>query len=186
MNSEAFYYIIDNNDPGTTTNELSVSVSGSMLTAQSCTAYMRRLILRDGFDMVELTRIADLLSVDRLELATRLMNTPNQGGMDIYLIDEIMALYNRTIIFQQGPDGNYTYVFVPLAVVVVPKIVHPVLTSVPAPEDDPCAICLQINANEWSTAAGCSFHRFHTECISQWTRGSCPVCRKVLRGALGE
>ena len=182
MNSEAFYYIVDNNDPSTSTNELTVSVSGSMLTAQSRTAYMRTLILRDGFDMVELTQIADLLSVDRLELAARLINTPNQGGIGIDLIRELMTLYNFMIFVQQGPDGDYAYEFVPLAVVVVPKIVHPVLTAVPAPEDEPCAICLQINANEWSTAAGCSFHRFHTECISQWTRGSCPVCRKALKG----
>jgi hypothetical protein len=57
--------------------------------------------------------------------------------------------------------------------------------AVPPPEEV-CAICLETCSDTpgkgWSTAEGCSAHRFHTECILKWTAGTCPICRRELLG----
>jgi hypothetical protein len=55
-----------------------------------------------------------------------------------------------------------------------------------APTDDQCcSICLETNAETpgqgWSTAEGCDIHRFHTNCIRQWTSATCPMCRAPLQ-----
>jgi hypothetical protein len=193
--TEAFYTIINNNENDDTTASLSVTVNVSMMmTVQSSTAYMRRFIPIDGFEMVELTQIADMLGVDRFELASRLVASRNQGGITLDLIRELGNLYNFNLWIQQE-GGIFTYEFVPVQVVMLPPpapviiqapVFNPQLITVVAviPTDEACSICLQTNNNNndggWSTAAGCSLHRFHSDCIRQWTRGTCPMCRAPL------
>ena len=201
MDSEAFYNIIDNERSINDTELLSVTVvEGAgpmmMMIAQSRTAYMRRLIPRDGFEMVELTQITEMLNVDRYELASRLVATRNQGGITLDLIRELATLYNFVILIQ-STNNIQQFEFVPVpaasavvtlpAVVVVdqaPVVVHPRLIPVVTPiaQDETCIICLQTNKEQWVTAAGCNSHRFHAGCISRWTRGTCPTCRAVLQG----
>jgi hypothetical protein len=208
MNSEAFYNIIDNERSINDMELISVTVEGSIMTAQSRTAYMRRLIPMDGFEMVELTQITEMLNVDRYELASRLVTTTNQGGITFDLIGELMHLYNFVVLIQGSPIDNnirrFEFVPVPapatavaLPVVVSaaappprPTVVHPRLIPVAAHDNDDdndeiCAICIETKGQheQWVTAAGCNAHRFHASCISQWTRGTCPTCRANLQGS---
>ena len=81
---------------------------------------------------------------------------------------------------------NEEGVVVPRQMPHTPRLL-PLITTPNGDDDETtCTICLETTSinntphMEWVTAEGCALHRFHSNCIRGWNRGTCPVCRARL------
>lgn len=114
-----------------------------------------------GLRMQTLNEMSDTLHMSMFELAY-LLESIGVRGQDVRSIAEI---YSSTVAGRNRRAKRR------------PRTAP---TSAPAAEEK-CCICLESSAAtpqmEWAKAAGCDRHRFHSQCLSRCTQGSCPLCR---------
>jgi hypothetical protein len=179
--SEVYYRIVGAEGPEVP----EISVHDGVMTAVSRIAYLRRgLPVETGFDFTDLVRTAALLGCQPVWLVSQLIVYPGRGGITAGVVGQLLATMwagaemvrtedGRTML--QVTDGVRSFVVARIAA-------PPRLTAVPDTDaGEECAICLHSDGGDWATAAGCDRHRFHAACISRWTGGACPLCRRTLR-----
>lgn len=149
-----------------------VNVSDRTLTIRTRTAFLRMQI-PDAWTLDSFMSMAERVEADALHLGLRMMQTTNQGGLDPILISAVLFLAHRELL-----QGNQE--------AAPQQQTQPVLTPVNPVNGYTCAICLGEQSEgdglSWSVAQGCDNHAFHTACIEQWRRGTCPVCRSRYPG----
>ena len=117
-----------------------------------------------GLRMQTLNEMSETLDMDMFKLAF-LLDSIGVRGQDVTSLAEIYSSASRNRRRADKKKGRG------------PRTAP---TSAPAAEEK-CCICLESSAAtpqmEWATAAGCDRHRFHSQCLSRCTQGSCPLCR---------
>ena len=170
---------------------------GNLMTAITPTAYLRRRIpIGDGFMPRDFIEMGYRLGCDHMELIHELIRTPSRGGITIDLISAVLLVVYRRVVVTDD-DGGVSE-DIPTVLIseqaasrnIVRRIAPQLTTVESVPRDEICAICLETPPSSpvaeedhhqpWSIAAGCSLHRFHTECIERWMGGTCPTCRAQL------
>ena len=159
--SEVFYRIVDNEVRNS--NDFAVGINRHTRTMCIVTPvlYYRRQIPEGGFEFHDFCRMATRVGIRKFRLAARL-NQRRFRGIAGPMVDAMAALHNVRL----SPSTAFR-----------PRL-H-ALETVPA--DESCAICLEEGGEGWSTAEGCSRHRFHAKCIGRWDGRTCPMCRAQLR-----
>lgn len=135
-------------------------IRDGMVIAVSQRRYYQRQIPEGGIGFTELQELMFRMNVQGLWLVTEL--SQQHGDAAGPLVSQLVGLGD--------PDE-------------VDALIRGNCLSVAPPQDEICAICLDIVADSqyWAKTNGCRFpHRFHTACIVQWVRESetCPVCRQ--------
>lgn len=194
-------------DQNSTPPAITVDENTMMMTATTRTAHLERKIPSEeegGFALDDFLATADLLGCSPMQLCLGLVDAPGNGGISPELIAELLlVVYGRTVtatISGAGLDVEVREMTANDEEVLTIKVI-PQLTAVDTANQDGavCVICMESSATtpspsqqqnqeeeekeekEWSTAAGCDTHRFHTACIRLWTGGSCPSCRAPFR-----
>jgi hypothetical protein len=120
-----------------------------------------------GLRMQTLNEMSDTLHMSMFELAF-MLDSIGVRGQDVTSLAEIYSSASRNRRANKKKNRG-------------PRTAP---TSAPAAEEK-CCICLESSAAtpqmEWATAAGCDRHRFHSQCLSRCTQGSCPLCRAAWK-----
>ena len=120
-----------------------------------------------GFSEEDIVSMASVMNIPIHRLVRTLSRSPNCGNM----VREMLGLLLLNVV-------------VPRQMPHTPRLL-PLITTPNGDDDETtCTICLETSINtphmEWVTAEGCALHRFHSNCIRGWNRGTCPVCRARL------
>jgi hypothetical protein len=168
---------------------------GSMF-ATSPTVNFQQEIPDGGLSLFDLISVARRLEVSSIWLAERLSQPQFEGaagphaaelailfGQNLNQIadvvirnDRVNALARnvRELAQQRGVVVNLDPVRTP-----------PRLNTATVSGDEICMICLHTATetleDEWVTAAGCTFHRFHRACMAPWRGVKCMVCARALQ-----
>jgi hypothetical protein len=175
---------------------------GSMF-ATSATVNFQQEIPDGGFSLFDLIFMARRLQVSSIWLAERLSQPQFEGaagphatelailfGQNLDRIadvvirnDRVNALAQnvRELAQQRGVVVNLDPAPTPVQAVRT----QPRLNATTVSGDEICIICLHTAAetpgDEWVTAAGCTFHRFHRACMAPWRGAKCMVCARQLQ-----
>jgi hypothetical protein len=184
--NEVFYRIIDDDEPAGAAepNQAFIFIypDRRVMVFHSRRVYYRRMIPVGGFERDDFMDMAARLELRPTELAQSLNRRQYRGiaGEFVQTLAEFYSLWidpatqERMQQLMQRLQQRQ-----PRA----PRL-NAVEDEAALPPDEVCAICLETCSNTpgkgWSTAEGCSAHRFHTDCILKWTAGTCPMCRREL------
>ena len=165
---------------------------GSMF-ATSPTVNFQQEIPDGGFSLFDLIFTARRLQVSSIWLAERLSQPQFEGAAGPHAAE-------LAILFGQNLDriadvairndrinalARNVRVLAQQRGVIVNRPLEPRLNTVTVSEDETCIVCLHTAAekpeDEWVTAAGCTFHRFHRACMAPWRGAKCMVCSRPLQ-----
>ena len=163
---------------------------GSMF-ATSQTVNFQQEIPDGGFSLLDLISMARRLEVSSIWLAERLSQPQFEGaagphaaelailfGQNLDRIADVVIRNDRINALAR----NVRVLAQQRGVVVNLDPVKPRLSTVTVSEDETCIICLHTASetpeDEWVTAAGCTFHRFHRACMAPWRGAKCMVCSR--------
>ena len=171
---EVYYRIVDDEvDPNN--NELEITIRNGTVYAISRTHYYRKQIPAGGLEFMDLFRMSARLGATMIWLAAQLSRPEHEGiagpyvaelatlhGVDLVpVVEGLLQTRRRSAFRPRLVDFEYV------------------------PEDEVCYICLlsaeETPEDDWVIAEGCSRHRFHRECMLQWTGSNCMTCQAPLR-----
>ena len=181
----------DDDDDDDNNNPPSITVNGTTMSATTRTAHLQREIpIEEGFTLDDFLATASLLGCNPMQLCIGLVDTPGNGGISPELLAELLlVVYGRTVTATVSATGIEIEVREMTAEdeEIITIKVTPQLAAVRQEDGstEVCVICMESAASsqeeEWSSAAGCDTHRFHTACIRLWPGGTCPTCRAPFR-----
>ena len=187
VSGERFVSVVD------PTVVLSVFVYPERIQAISRSMRYTRPLPLDGLSLEDVVSMAGHLGVTVHQLVRAIPRYSHAAGERTIIMHRVLA-ESEDVVFQrpqqqrpvfQRPGGGGG---VPSPQQQPPRCLRLITSSIPDDDDDEkCAICLETSADtpqmEWATAAGCTLHRFHSNCIREWgmrNKTTCPMCRARL------